>query len=158
MRSKYDHADRGATAEEEELETGEPIPGEADTPPPGKKIPARNGGFAGRAPDRTEPSETGGGQMVLSSAKYLKNNPDDQGHRKGSKMGTGKEQSSGHGGTFGFEMNLLNGGVGGGLLAMIGAAVWFVIGLANDILFFYPPILFFIGLFAFMKGLAGNKE
>jgi hypothetical protein len=37
------------------------------------------------------------------------------------------------------------------------AVVWFVAGYAAGIIFFYPPILFLIGLFAFLKGiLTGN--
>jgi hypothetical protein len=40
---------------------------------------------------------------------------------------------------------------------MLGAVVWFVGGLFFDIIFFYPPILFVIGLVAFFKGmLSGN--
>jgi hypothetical protein len=53
-----------------------------------------------------------------------------------------------------FEGGILNGGAIGGILAMIGAVVWFVAGLAADVIFFYPPILFIIGLVAFFKGLA----
>ena len=51
-----------------------------------------------------------------------------------------------------------SGGVAGGLLMMVGAVVWFVVGLAFDWVFFYPPILFILGLVAFVKGLAGNSE
>ena len=51
------------------------------------------------------------------------------------------------------EGSLLNAGVLGGMLAMIIAVVWFVVGLAGDVIFFYPPILFVIGLVAFGKGL-----
>lgn len=40
----------------------------------------------------------------------------------------------------------------GGILAMVGAVVWFVGGLAVGYIFFYPPILFFIGLASFIKG------
>lgn len=57
---------------------------------------------------------------------------------------------------FGFEKRVFNGGAIGGLLAMVGAVVWFVVGLANDIIFFYPPVLFVIGLVAFFKGLTGR--
>ena len=32
----------------------------------------------------------------------------------------------------------------------------FVVGLAADIIFFYPPILFIIGLVTFFKGLAAG--
>lgn len=48
-------------------------------------------------------------------------------------------------------------GMAGGLLMMGIAAVWFFLGLAFDYLFYYPPILFVIGLYAFFKGLVtGN--
>ena len=36
---------------------------------------------------------------------------------------------------------------------MIGAIVWFILGLVNDRIFFYPPILFIVGFIAFVKGL-----
>lgn len=55
------------------------------------------------------------------------------------------------------EGKVFNSGVAGGLLAMLIAVVWFVAGLANDVIFFYPPILFVIGLVALFKGLAGPK-
>lgn len=54
------------------------------------------------------------------------------------------------------EKRVFNGGAIGGLRAMVGAVVWFVVGLANDIIFFYPPVLFVIGLLAFFKGLTGR--
>lgn len=52
------------------------------------------------------------------------------------------------------EGNLVNGGSIVGLLTMLAAVVWFVGGLAAGVVFFYPPILFFVGLFGFLKGLA----
>ena len=54
---------------------------------------------------------------------------------------------------FATEQWVLNGGVGGGILAMVIAVVWFVVGLANDRLFFYPPILFVVGFVGLIKGL-----
>lgn len=42
--------------------------------------------------------------------------------------------------------------IGGGLLMMVGAVVWFFLGLAAGRIFFYPPILFIIGLVAVVKG------
>jgi hypothetical protein len=55
--------------------------------------------------------------------------------------------------------NATNAGVLGGCLMMVGAVVWFVLGLMNDIIFFYPPILLVIGLIAMIKGLmGGNKQ
>lgn len=52
----------------------------------------------------------------------------------------------------GIDMGML-----GGLLMMGIAAAWFFIGLAGGIVFYYPPILFVIGIFALLKGLfTGN--
>jgi hypothetical protein len=51
-----------------------------------------------------------------------------------------------------------NAGVGGGLLMMVIAVVWFVVGLMNNWIFFYPPVLFIIGLVAFIKGLASGSN
>ncbi len=65
-----------------------------------------------------------------------------------------RERESGDGKGRSLEGGILNGGVAGGMLAMFIAVVWFVVGLAADIIFFYPPILFVIGLVAFFKGLA----
>ncbi len=45
-----------------------------------------------------------------------------------------------------------DGGVIIGILMMVGAVIWFVGGLAFDIIFFYPPILFVLGLVATIKG------
>jgi hypothetical protein len=50
----------------------------------------------------------------------------------------------------------LNAGVAGGLLMMVIAVVWFVLGLMADRIFFYPPILLVIGLVAVVKGLFGG--
>jgi hypothetical protein len=47
----------------------------------------------------------------------------------------------------------INGSLWGGIGMMVLAVVWFVGGLFFDIIFFYPPILFIIGLVAFVKGL-----
>ncbi len=44
-----------------------------------------------------------------------------------------------------------------GVLMMVGAVVWFVVGWALGIIFFYPPILFIIGLVCFIKGLANRN-
>jgi len=68
-----------------------------------------------------------------------------------------------HDGFFGAEKRGIDKGVVGGLAMMGIAVVWFVGGLAFDIIFYYPPILFVIGLFAFFKGLitgniAGKKD
>ena len=43
-----------------------------------------------------------------------------------------------------------------GLLMMLGAAVWFFGGLAAGIIFFYPPILFILGIGTMIKGFSGG--
>ncbi len=40
----------------------------------------------------------------------------------------------------------------GGIACMVGAVVWFGVGLALDRLFFYPPILFVLGIVAVCRG------
>jgi hypothetical protein len=67
------------------------------------------------------------------------------------------------GGFFAPEKKGIQKGVMGGLTMMAIAAVWFIAGYAAGIIFFYPPILFLIGLYAFFKGLVvgnlnGTKE
>ena len=49
------------------------------------------------------------------------------------------------------------GAMGTGILMMVGAAVWFVFGLMNDIIYFYPPVLFVLGIISFFKGLFGSE-
>jgi len=58
---------------------------------------------------------------------------------------------------FGLEHRGWDAGMMGGLAMMAIAAVWFFGGLALGIIFYYPPILFIIGLVGFMRGLfSGN--
>ena len=73
--------------------------------------------------------------------------------KKRSRVKREKPQEHSH---FAMEKSIMNGGVAGGLLAMIIAVVWFVVGLMNDRIFFYPPILLVVGLIAFFKGLMGG--
>lgn len=44
-----------------------------------------------------------------------------------------------------------------GVLMMVGAVVWFFAGLAADRIFFYPPILFLLGIGAIIKGFTGRE-
>jgi hypothetical protein len=46
----------------------------------------------------------------------------------------------------------------GGLLAMAGATVWFVIGLQANVIFLYPPLLFLGGLGTVIKVYAGGSS
>ena len=50
----------------------------------------------------------------------------------------------------------INAGIGGGAIMMLIALVWFCGGLAFDYIFFFPPVLFVVGLIAFFKGIADN--
>jgi hypothetical protein len=45
-----------------------------------------------------------------------------------------------------------------GVLMMVGAVVWFGLGLLADRIFFYPPVMFVLGLVATIKGLLGHPE
>jgi hypothetical protein len=57
-------------------------------------------------------------------------------------------------GFFAFEKGLAEKGALAGVLMMVIAFVWFVCGLIFlNRIFFYPPILFVIGVIAFIKGL-----
>lgn len=53
---------------------------------------------------------------------------------------------------------MASGSVLTGVLMMVGALVWFFGALALGTIFFYPPILFIVGLVTFIKGLSGNSE
>jgi hypothetical protein len=43
-----------------------------------------------------------------------------------------------------------------GCLMMAGAALWFFLGLAAGIIYFYPPILFILGIGAIFRGFSGG--
>jgi hypothetical protein len=79
---------------------------------------------------------------------------DDQPRRPKKKLRPKKEEKKRD--HFAMEKGVLNGGVAMGLLAMVGAVVWFVVGLMNDFLFYYPPVLFVLGLIGFIKGLVSG--
>lgn len=60
-------------------------------------------------------------------------------------------------GIFAPEQKGIENGMAGGIAMMVIAAVWFGAGWMAGIIFFYPPILFLIGVFALLKGmLTGN--
>jgi len=60
---------------------------------------------------------------------------------------------------FAAEKKGLKGGVLGGLAMIVIAVVWFVVGYQAGYIYFYPPILFVIGLVGLIKGLIdGNAS
>jgi hypothetical protein len=142
---------RGSQAEEE-LETAEPLAEEIDEGSAGGKIAGRKDRFGGGAPKMPEPTKPGDGQIVLASAKYLQRDPEPELRREQQRRES-RERAEQEQADRSFEGNVFNGGVLGGAVAMLVAVVWFFLGLMNDVLFFYPPILFVIGLGAFFKGL-----
>lgn len=149
---------RPAAATEEELETGEPLADEAETPPPAPgKIAALRGKFGGGPPVMPKPTNPNDGQVVLASAKYLQRDPEPELRRENQKAEAKRqaEEAAANGGQS-LEASVFNSGVLGGVVAMLVAVAWFLAGLADDTIYFYPPILFVIGLSAFFKGLMRN--
>ncbi|AWM41299.1 hypothetical protein GobsT_00760 [Gemmata obscuriglobus] len=152
---------------EDELEVGEPIEDEVASSPVKKKIRARVVPFDGRSPHRSKPgrdqhdtraeqtelSNSSGGQMVLTTAKYMPQQSVEPESRREhrSKKGQPSEPASS------LEGKVLNSGKWGGMLAMTIAAIWFMAGIVNDTVFIYPPILFVIGLVAFVKDASGSE-
>lgn len=62
-------------------------------------------------------------------------------------------------GFFGPERAGIKKGVVGGMIMIGIATVWFIGGLYMGFIFFYPPILFLIGVYALIKGLVtGNVD
>ena len=104
------------------------------------------------AVDQTPPPAPGEGRVVLASAKYLNTNPDPKVDRENNKRQRAEQAEQSKAEPLGFEKGVFNSGAAGGLLAMVGAVVWFVAGLMNDVIFFYPPILFVIGLARSSRG------
>ena len=51
-----------------------------------------------------------------------------------------------------------NKGTLSGIAMMVGAVIWFFVGLAAGVIFFYPPILFIFGFVGFVKGLTGGED
>jgi len=56
-------------------------------------------------------------------------------------------------GLFSPERSGIRAGVLGGSVMMAAAVLWFGLGLMLDTIFFYPPILFVVGLIAFCRGI-----
>lgn len=57
------------------------------------------------------------------------------------------------------EGSSLSGTIIGGVLMIIGAIVWFVVGIAAlDRIFFYPPVLLVLGIISIVKGVNKQNE
>jgi hypothetical protein len=66
------------------------------------------------------------------------------------------------GGFFAAEQKGIQKGILGGIIMIAIAVIWFVVGLAAGYIYFYPPVLFIIGVVALVKGvikgnIAGEK-
>ena len=68
------------------------------------------------------------------------------------------ESASSGGGAFELEKSALNAGAMGGIGIMALAAVWFVGGYAAGYIFYYPPILFLIGLASTLKAVFADDD
>lgn len=60
-------------------------------------------------------------------------------------------------GTFSPEKKAIQKGVLGGLGMMAIAVIWFVVGWMSGYIYFYPPILFAIGIYALIKGIRNGN-
>lgn len=60
--------------------------------------------------------------------------------------------------TLGLSAIGIKSGVLAGIIAIVGAVIWFIVGLVNGYIFFYPPILFILGIVIFVKGLMNEKR
>ena len=106
------------------------------------------------APTEEQPASSGG-TFSLKKSVSKANRSSKKSSRKSSWDNSKPVQSSGswdnsrsvndYQGSFDFA------GLGLGLLMMIGAAIWFVVGYMAGYIYFYPPVLFIIGLFKFIK-------
>lgn len=56
------------------------------------------------------------------------------------------------------ERQLLDFGVGGGSLLMVVSVIWFVGGYLAGRIFYYPPILFLVGLIAAVRGIVARRR
>lgn len=55
--------------------------------------------------------------------------------------------------TMGLDTFGIKNGIAAGVIAMAGAVIWFFAGASIDIIFFYPPLLFTLGLIALVRGI-----
>ena len=113
-------------------------------------MPAGAGGNDTHANDtfgdyRNDPFDSAGsGNSEMASAPAYLTAPKPKPKPKKKKNKTGSSGSA----SAGFDY----GQVFGGIAMMVGAVVWFVVGLFLGIIFFYPPILLIIGFVTMIKG------
>jgi hypothetical protein len=76
-------------------------------------------------------------------------------YRKSTELETGKRKFE----PFDFEKKIANGDMWKAAIAIVGSIVWFVVGIAFlDRIFYYPPILFIVGVVALIRGILKQKE
>jgi hypothetical protein len=89
-------------------------------------------------------------------ARYLGVDDDeDEDDRPRKKKRKSKKKKDDH---LAFEKAILNSGIPGGVAAMVVATIWFIVAIMNDWIFWYPPILFCVGLAAVIKALVNPNE
>jgi hypothetical protein len=62
------------------------------------------------------------------------------------------------GGFAGFSFPVVSKSIIAGLIMMLVAVIWFVAGLFAGLIFFYPPIMFILGVVAVFRGLMGTED
>ncbi len=75
------------------------------------------------------------------------------------KQATVNKKKVGGGGFFAPEKRGIQKGIAGGIAMIVIAVVWFIAGYAAGYIFYYPPILLLIGIYALIKGIiTGNVK
>jgi|WetSurMetagenome_2_1015567.scaffolds.fasta_scaffold54738_4 hypothetical protein len=97
------------------------------------------------------------GSVKCGCGYYFDQNAYKQAVEKREKFAKDMEVEKDDKGFFAAEKKGINAGVLGGIVMIVIAVVWFVVGYAAGRIFYYPPILCIIGIYAVIKGLAtGN--
>ena len=112
---------------------------------PAPSPPRRASGFTASPPVRPKPSDD---DLPVAEAAEPK-------RRKKRRRIRYDDDDRRGGGGFGISISP---GIIGGALMMLLAVVWFIAGLYFGWIFFYPPILFIIGLVRFVLSLFGHEE
>jgi hypothetical protein len=68
-----------------------------------------------------------------------------------------REEEADGGGALGPEKAIVNNGVWGGVLAIMAAVIWFVVGWQAGYIYYYPPVLAIVGVIAIVNGLGASS-
>lgn len=133
------------------------------------KVPARLGGKTGKCPNCGERIEIpfsphgileyDNASSELSDDDFVDESIPAFGANNHGRMSDKDQPEKREWAGFGIEKKGWDAGILGGLAMMAIAVIWFVVGLMAGWIFYYPPILFVIGLIGFIRGLfQGNVK